>query len=122
MIITIAQPQLAVSISAPNLLSVSIAPVVVPVLSVTVNPVVLQIAGGGGSIRVIGEVPTGAINGSNATYQSAFDFVPESVEVFAGGHRLTLLQDYNTAGTRTITLYTSPLTGENLRVNYQKQL
>lgn len=70
---------------------------------------------------VTGETPAGAVNGSNATFTTAFDFVPESVEVFIETCRLSLLDDYNTSGTRTIQFYVSPLAGEKIRVNYQRQ-
>lgn len=74
-----------------------------------------------GGVWITGETPSGAVNGSNATFTTAFDFVPESVEVFIETCRMCLLEDYNTSGTRTITFYVSPLAGEKIRVNYQKQ-
>lgn len=70
--------------------------------------------------RVIGETPAGAVNGSNALFTTAHDFVPESVEVFIETCRLGLLDDYNTSGNRTIMFYESPLTGEKIKVNYTK--
>lgn len=69
---------------------------------------------------VFNEVPTGLINGSNATFTSAYDFIIETLEVFLNGVKLTKLSDYNTSGTNTISLYTSPLTGELLNINYIK--
>lgn len=75
----------------------------------------------GGQPWIIGETPSGITNGVNATFTTAFDFVPESVEVFIETSRMSLLDDYNTAGTRTINFYVSPLTGEKIRVNYQRQ-
>lgn len=69
---------------------------------------------------VIGETPTGAVKGSNTTFTTEFDFVPESVEVFLETCHLGLLDDYNTSGNNTITFYVSPLTGEKIKVNYQK--
>lgn len=75
----------------------------------------------GGQPWVIGEAPTGLVNGVNATFTTAFDFVPESVEVFIETSRMSLLDDYNTAGTRTINFYVSPLAGEKIRINYQRQ-
>lgn len=70
---------------------------------------------------VVGEIPTGTVDGSNATFTTAFDFVPESVEVFLETCRLGLLDDYNTSGTRTIIFYVSPLAGEKIKINYLKQ-
>lgn len=80
----------------------------------------LVIYSSGERVRISGEIPSGVINGSNATFTTQFDFVPESVEVFCGGIRLTVLSDFNTSGNRTISLYVSPLSGELIRVNYQK--
>lgn len=74
----------------------------------------------GESDFVIGETPSGAINGSNATYTSANDFIPETLEVFLNGIRQTVLGDYNTSGNTTILFVTSPGTGEVLRINYIK--
>jgi hypothetical protein len=77
--------------------------------------------GGDAQPWVTGETPAGAVNGSNATFTTAFSFVPESVEVFIETCRLSLLDDYNTSGTQTIQFYVSPLAGEKIRVNYQRQ-
>lgn len=69
---------------------------------------------------IIGETPAGLVNGSNATYTSANDFIPETVEVFLNGVRQTLLGDYTTSGNTTILFVTSPGTGEVIRINYIK--
>lgn len=82
---------------------------------------VVQVYNSGAGALVVGETPSGTVNGSNATFTTAFDFVPESVEVFVETCRLCLLEDYNTSGTNTIQFYVSPLAGEKIRVNYQKQ-
>jgi hypothetical protein len=66
------------------------------------------------------ETPAGAINGSNATFTSAFDFVPESVEVFINGICQRPIVDFNTSGTRTINLSDSPHANESILVNYLK--
>lgn len=75
---------------------------------------------GGGATMVYGEVPTGTINGSNATFTTEFDFVPETVQVILNGLVQKLVQDYNTSGTQTITLNVSPTSGETLTINYQR--
>lgn len=72
------------------------------------------------STWVLNEIPSGLTNGSNAIFLTSEDFIPETVQVFAGVARLSLLDDYNTSGNRTITLFQSPLTGENIRVSYIK--
>lgn len=69
---------------------------------------------------VVGEIPSGAINGSNATFTTANTFVPETVQVFLNGIRLVLLADYNLSGGNTITLLASPLTGELVETDYIK--
>jgi len=70
--------------------------------------------------RIIGETPTGAINGSNATFLSAFNFIPESVEVVVNGLIQRVVTDYNTTGLTTVILTTAPLTGESIRLNYTR--
>lgn len=72
----------------------------------------------GGSF-VIGETPSGAVNGSNATFTTAQNFVPESVQVFINGVSQTNTVDYTTSGTTTITLSVSPVSGDYIRVNYK---
>jgi len=68
---------------------------------------------------VIGETPSGAVNGSNATYTTAQNFVPESVQVFINGVSQTNAVDYTTSGTTTITMNVSPVSGDYIRVNYK---
>lgn len=68
---------------------------------------------------VIGETPSGAVNGSNATFTTAQNFVPESVQVFVNGVSQTNAVDYTTSGTTTISLNVSPISGDYIRVNYK---
>lgn len=68
---------------------------------------------------VIGETPSGAVNGSNATFTTAQNFVPESVQVFINGVSQTNAVDYTTSGTTTINLNVSPVSGDYIRVNYK---
>lgn len=68
---------------------------------------------------VIGETPSGAVNGSNATFTTSQGFVPESVQVFINGVSQTNGVDYVTTGTTTITLNVSPVSGDYIRVNYK---
>jgi hypothetical protein len=68
---------------------------------------------------VFGETPSGAVNGSNATFTTAQSFVPESVQVFINGVSQTNGVDYTTTGTTTITLTVSPVSGDYIRVNYK---
>lgn len=69
---------------------------------------------------VVNEVPSGLINGSNATFTTAGNFVPGTEEVYLNGLKLVKLEDYNTTGTNQIDLYVSPGVGEHLIVNYKK--
>jgi hypothetical protein len=72
--------------------------------------------------RIYNEIPSGPINGSNATFTTAFDFEPETVVVIVNGveQKPGLLYDYVTVGTKTIILNFSPNTGESVTVNYTK--
>ena len=73
---------------------------------------------GGGAI-VVGETPTGLVNGANATYTSLTSFTPGTVEVFVNGLAQRLPTDFNTSGVSTIILTSSPATGESIRINYR---
>lgn len=68
---------------------------------------------------VVGETPSGLINGANSIFQTAQNFVPESVQVFVNGVSQTLTVDYTTSGTTTIQLNASPIVGDYIRVNYK---
>lgn len=75
-------------------------------------------ADGAGFTLVTNETPAGLIDGSNATFTTEFDFVPESVSVWINGLYQKRIADFNTSGLRTITLTASPGTGEHILVNY----
>lgn len=68
--------------------------------------------------QVVGETPGGAVNGVNATFTTAFAFVPESVAVFMNGMMQKKIDEFNTSGSNTILLTFSPATGETILVNY----
>lgn len=70
--------------------------------------------------RILNEIPSGAINGMNATFTTQHDFVPGSVEVYMNGLKQKLIDDFNTTGVRTILLAQSPNSNENILVNYIK--
>jgi hypothetical protein len=69
---------------------------------------------------VYDETPIGAVNGINATFTTAYPFLPESLELHINGLLQLKPTHYNTSGTTTIILSDSPLTGETLLVNYIK--
>lgn len=68
---------------------------------------------------VFGETPSGAVNGSNATFTTSQNFVAESVQVFINGVSQTNGVDYTTSGSTTITMNVSPVSGDYIRVNYK---
>ncbi len=66
------------------------------------------------------EIPSGAINGSNVFFTSAFNFNISSLEVFLNGVKQKVLDDYNTIGNNTIQMMVSPLVTETITINYKK--
>ena len=74
----------------------------------------------GSSSIAVGEIPNGTINGSNATFTTDYDFVPESVLVFRNGLAQHNSTHYTTSGTTTINLNFSPIVGDVITVNYTK--
>ncbi len=76
---------------------------------------------GGSSVDfVFNETPAGLVNGSNATFTSAFDFIPESVKVEINGLGQKKVTHFNTIGNDIITLNESPLSGDQIQVHYIK--
>ena len=111
-------------ISAPITLELGIAPAV-HVGYQTTGPVGLKGDKGDkgdlgdSTIWVIGETPSGLINGSNAIFTSAFAFDSASLQVYNNGMLLKILEDYNTSGNNII-LNFSPNSNESLLINYIK--
>lgn len=69
---------------------------------------------------IVGEIPNGTINGSNATFTTDYSFIPETVQVFRNGIAQYNPTHFTTSGTTTITLNFSPIVGDILTVNYIK--
>jgi hypothetical protein len=69
---------------------------------------------------IINEIPQGIINGLNATFQTSFDFIPESVQLFLNGLTQKLIDDYQTIGTRTIVLNNPISANEHILINYER--
>jgi hypothetical protein len=69
---------------------------------------------------VFGEIPSGLINGSNATFTAANQFVPESLVVKVNGITQKLVDDYTVSGGLTISLLVSPVVGDKILINYIK--
>ena len=64
------------------------------------------------------EPATGLVNGSNATFTTAFAFAPETVEVTVNGVGQRRFVDYNTVGNNTIIFTSSPRVGDFIEVDY----
>jgi hypothetical protein len=75
---------------------------------------------GSSANSVVGEIPAGLLNGSNATFTTANPFVAGTLEVFVNGLRQTIIADFNTSGNNTIQLTYSPNSSEVITVNYIK--
>ena len=73
---------------------------------------------GGGSAGVIGEVPSGAINGTNKDFVTAVNFATNSLSVFLNGVRQKLTSDYTITGLKNFQLITAPIVGDILQVDY----
>ena len=90
-----------------------------PVEEVEVSEPTIIIQGGGGLASLVtGEVPTGAINGSNVDYITANVFQIGSLEVFVNGLRMRVTWDYNITGSKNFRMIIALLTGDNLVVDY----
>lgn len=69
-----------------------------------------------GTVAVVGEVPTGAVDGVNAVYTTAVAY--SNLEVFLNGQRQTLTNDYTLTTSTTFTMVSAPTTGDVIVVNY----
>ncbi len=120
-----AQPSQVAVTASPNTLNVTAVPNTVE-LTAQPNEVLLNVLSGavinnyGSENTVVGEIPNGTINGSNATFTTDFDFTPESVLVFRNGLAQYNPTHYTTSGTTTIILNFSPIVGDVITVNYTK--
>lgn len=68
------------------------------------------------------EIPVGAVNSSNATFTTQFNFVPATVAITINGLEQTPTEHYATVGTNTILFSDSPQTGDHILVDYIKQI
>jgi hypothetical protein len=68
-------------------------------------------------------VPVGVIDGVNATFTTAENFTPATVEVTLNGlaQRLGATFDFLTTGNNTIIFNTSPEIGDTILVDYEVQ-
>jgi len=77
----------------------------------------------GGSVSsklVMGEVPTGAINGINKTFTVANAVFGNAIDVFLNGLLQKRTDDYTFTSPATITFTDAPVTDSNLLVDYIK--
>jgi hypothetical protein len=74
--------------------------------------------GGAATVLVVGEVPTGAINGSNVDYVTVNIFQTGSLEVFVNGLRMRNTLDYTITGTKNFRMLAALLVGDSLITNY----
>lgn len=72
--------------------------------------------------KIYSEKTTGLVNGSNTIFNTAYSFIPESVEIFIEGIKLKVIDDYLTMGGNTIILQASPLQNESIMASYKKQI
>lgn len=76
--------------------------------------------GGGGSsgpTMILGEVPSGAIDGSNRFYTTADAF--SALDIFLNGLHLQEAMDFETLSTTTFSLFEAPIVGDTLVINYE---
>lgn len=87
------------------------------------NFTALQLAGylSGDNNWVVDELLTGIVDGSNATFTTAHDFEPGSIQVKIARVPMFLVDDYINIGTNTIQFTRSPLVGEEPRITYLKR-
>lgn len=69
---------------------------------------------------VFNESPSGLINGINATFSTANQFIPESLTIEVNGLRQKLVNDYTVSGGLNINFLISPQIGDSILVNYIK--
>lgn len=95
-----------------------ISPTAVSIILVGVQGPAGPAGASGSATQVVGEVPSGTINGANATFTSQYPFIPESVAVFHNGVMQKKVDDFNTSGTQTIIMAVSPEAGTRVLINY----
>jgi hypothetical protein len=94
-------------------------------MNVVISPGCLRVKigpGPGGSTAavntlVIGEIPTGLVNGTNLVYTISQTPLNGSVEVFLNGLRQTVTNDYTISGV-TITMILAPVSPDTIITNY----
>ena len=70
------------------------------------------------STEVYGEVPTGAIDGVNATFVTSFAFRSNSERLFLNGVRQKRINDYTVVPPTTVVFVFAPRTNDHVLVDY----
>jgi len=90
-----------------------------------VNAVFTFSGGGGGSVSFeYGEVPSGAVDGSNAVFTTTLGYVATSLAVYRDGQRMKRVDDYaeTTPASGIFTFVTPPAIGSVIYVDYQSTI
>jgi|SRR5215831_485971 len=75
-------------------------------------------AGAGGAVAVIGETPSGTINGSNVNFTTAHPFQFVSTSLYLNGLRQEIPDDYVETSNQILTFVVAPISGDKIRVDY----
>jgi hypothetical protein len=72
---------------------------------------------------VVGETPSGVINGTNLLFTTQAPFVVETLSVFLNGikQRIGVSNDYTIINDQTFAMNFAPITLDVLEVNYYKK-
>lgn len=73
------------------------------------------------NVYVTGETPSGAVNGVNQVYTTAYNFKPNTVRLFLNGLRQLPNIDYLETGSNEITFDQSPLVNDIILMDYIKE-
>lgn len=75
-------------------------------------------SGGAGFTGVVGEVPTGLINGTNRNYTTASAFQTGTLGVYVNGLRMRTGPDFTITGANSFQMVQALLTGDSIYVDY----
>ena len=94
------------------------------IYAITYDGTQFQVSGGAGSggsnSWITNETPSGTVNGSNAAFDTASNYVAGSIQVYRDGQRMVGGgADYTETDSNTITFTTAPVTGSVIKVDYQ---
>ena len=70
--------------------------------------------------EIYGETPSGALNGTNTTFTTAYVYQPNFLAVFLCGMRLRKPDDYTETSSTTFQLTSAPLSTDSICVDYIK--